>query len=69
MVAFIVDYCLSLQNESLLFAIKTNRYKDGGTPVYIGVGYKMIDYNQIDGRKDVVFNSVFVTTDNMKGKN
>ena len=65
-VTFIVDYRLSLQDEPPLFAIETNRYKDGGTTVYTGLGYKVIDYNQIDGRKDVVFNSFFITKDNMK---
>ena len=36
-----------------LFAIKTKEYKDGGTKVYMGLGYKVIDYNQIQGRRDI----------------
>ena len=36
-----------------LFAIKTKTYKDGGTKVYTGLGYKVIDYNQLQGRRDI----------------
>lgn len=35
------------------FAIKTATYKDGGTKVYYGLGYKVIKYNQLEGRKDI----------------
>lgn len=34
------------------FAIKLNEYKDGGTKEYYGIGYKVIKYNQIQGRRD-----------------
>ena len=33
------------------FTIQTETYKDGGTKVYYGFGYKVINYNQIEGRK------------------
>ena len=36
-----------------LFAIKTAELKDGGTTEYMGLGYKVIDYNQIQGRRDM----------------
>ena len=36
-----------------LFVIKTKTYKDGGTKVYTGLGYKVIDYNQLQGRRDI----------------
>ena len=36
-----------------LFAIKTKTYKDGGTKEYTGLGYKVIDYNQLQGRRDI----------------
>lgn len=35
------------------FAIKTNTYKDGGTKVYYGLGYKVIKYHQLKGRRDI----------------
>ena len=36
------------------FAFNTETYKDGGTKVYYGFGYKVIKYNQIEGRKGKV---------------
>ena len=35
------------------FAINTATYKDGGTKVYHGIGYKVIKYNQLQGRRDM----------------
>lgn len=35
------------------FAIRTRVYNDGGTSEYHGLGYKVIKYNQTDGRKDI----------------
>ena len=35
------------------FAVKTKTYKDGGTKEYYGLGYKVIKYNQIQGRRDI----------------
>lgn len=40
-------------NKGPFFAINTNTYKDGGTKVYHGLGYKVIKYNQIQGRRDM----------------
>jgi len=34
------------------FAIKVKTYNDGGTKEYIGLGYKVIKYNQQQGRRD-----------------
>ena len=36
-----------------VFAIKTLELKDGGTKEYTGLGYKVIDYNEIQGRRDI----------------
>ena len=36
-----------------LFAINTKTYKDGGSKEYIGLGYKVIDYYQLQGRRDI----------------
>ena len=40
-------------NKGPYFAIKTKTYKDGGTKEYYGIGYKVIKYNQIQGRRDI----------------
>ena len=34
------------------FAIPFRTYKDGGTKEYYGLGYKVIKYNQVQGRRD-----------------
>ena len=43
---------VSRYNHGPYFAIKTAAYKDGGTKVYYGLGYKVIKYNQLQGRRD-----------------
>ena len=49
-----VDYVRVTKYEyTPLFAIKTKELKDGGTKEYTGLGYKVIDYNQIQGRRDM----------------
>lgn len=35
------------------FAVRTKTYNDGGTKEYYGIGYKVIKYNQKEGRKDI----------------
>lgn len=44
--------CVARYQKGPFFAIRTSHYKDGGTKVYYGLGYKVIKYNVIDGRKD-----------------
>lgn len=36
-------------NSTPIFCISGGMYLDGGTRVYIGLGYKIIDYNKLDG--------------------
>ena len=38
-------------------AINTKTYDDGGTKEYYGLGYKVIKYNQVVGRRDTVIGS------------
>ena len=45
--------CVSEYNKGPFFAIKTTTYKDGGTKVYYGLGYKVIKYHQVQGRRDM----------------
>ena len=49
------DYYLTKEDRPPNFSIQADTYKDGGTKVYLGLGYKVIDYNQMGGRRDVVF--------------
>ena len=52
---FGADYGLAQMHNRPLFAVKTNILKDGGTTFYKGFGYEIIKFNELDGRKDVVF--------------
>lgn len=54
-----VDYKLAIQEKPPKFAMKISVYKDGGTTVYNGFGYRITDYNQMDGRNDIQFISLF----------
>lgn len=49
--------CVSKYNIGPFFAIKTKTYEDGGTKVYHGIGYKVIKYNEVQGRKDIQIGS------------
>jgi hypothetical protein len=49
------DYYLAKADQPPTFSILKEIYKDGGTRVYTGLGYKVIDFNQLGGRNDVVF--------------
>lgn len=48
---------VSRYNKGPFFAIKTKTYNDGGTKEYYGIGYKVIKYNQQQGRKDIEIGS------------
>ena len=43
---------VSKYNKGPFFAINTKTYGDGGTKEYYGLGYKVIKYHQIQGRRD-----------------
>ncbi|MFN7253403.1 MAG: hypothetical protein ACK4M9_21920 [Anaerobacillus sp.] len=49
------DYSLALADKSPIFSVRTAIYKDGGTQLFVGLGYKVINYNELDGRTDVEF--------------
>lgn len=50
----VIDYVRVNRFEyTPLFAIKTLELKDGGTKEYTGLGYKVIDYKEIQGRRDI----------------
>lgn len=49
-----VDYIrVTKYGYTPVFAVKTLELKDGGTKEYTGLGYKVIDYNEIHGRRDI----------------
>lgn len=44
---------VSKYKQTPLFAVITKTHKDGGTKEYTGLGYKVIKYNQKQGRRDI----------------
>ena len=48
-----IDYVsVKKYDKGPYFAIPLKTYDDGGTKVYYGIFYKVIDYNQVQGRRD-----------------
>lgn len=45
--------CVSRYSKGPFFAIPVHTYKDGGTKEYYGLGYKVIKYHQMQGRRDM----------------
>ena len=45
--------CVSKYEKGPFFAIPVKTYTDGGSKEYVGLGYKVINYNQKQGRRDM----------------
>ena len=57
---FGVDYFRVQNQENPIFAIKTDEVNDGGSIIYTGLGYKVIDYNRLDGYDEIKIGSIFM---------
>ncbi len=53
MIIAVDTIAVSRYNVGPFFAIKTKTLKDGGTKIYYGLGYKVIKYHQVQGRRDM----------------
>ena len=53
LLAIIDIICVSKFEKGPFFAIPVHTYDDGGTKEYYGLGYKVIKYNQVQGRRDL----------------
>lgn len=60
MLFFAVDSYRIKNNRPPIFAVQYNVFKDGGTTMYLGLGYKIIDYNIIDGNDKAYIGSYFM---------
>lgn len=49
------DYFLVKNQKEPIFTVITEVFKDGGTTIHTGLGYKVIDFNQSGGRQDLIF--------------
>lgn len=48
-IMFLIDCSLVKSDKEPMFAKNTTTFDDGGSKIYIGVGYKIIDFNRLDG--------------------
>ena len=46
-ICFLVDYIRAKNNKSPIFCILETTANDGGTNIYLGLGYKVIDFHRI----------------------
>ncbi len=49
--------CVTKLNKGPYFAVPVHTYDDGGTKEYYGLGYKVIKYHQVQGRRDIEIGS------------
>ena len=59
-----IDIYRLKQNLEPIFCIKIGAYSDGGTKEYLGLGYKIIDYNKLDGYDGYKVGTWFMSYDN-----
>lgn len=60
-----IDYFRLTNNEKPIFSISFGQYLDGGTKEYYGLGYKIIDYNVLDGYKGIKVGTWFLKYNNI----
>lgn len=69
MLFFAVDSYRIKNNKPPIFAVQYNVLKDGGTTMYLGLGYKIIDYNIIDGNDKTYIGSYFMKYEDYADEN
>ena len=62
-ILFIVDYNRVKNNEKPMFCILDQEVNDGGTKIYLGLGYKIIDFNTLSGFNNMEIGSYFMNYD------
>ena len=65
---FTIDYNRVKNNELPLFCIQIDEANDGGTRIYLGLGYKVIDFNTISGYDDIKIGTWFMDYEDFNEK-
>ncbi len=60
LIFFAVDYNRVQKQEKPIFCINYSTLRDGGTKEYIGLGYKVIDFNMLNGYNEMKIGSWFM---------
>lgn len=65
---FMIDIKRVNNGELPIFAKKVATVNDGGTTEYMGIGYKVIDYNKLNGYNKIHVGSCFMKYDSSLGE-
>ena len=65
-VLFLIDCSAINSGKKPKFAVTVNQLDDGGTTEYIGLGYKIIDFNMLNGYDEMKIGSWFMNAEDFK---
>lgn len=65
---FAVDYFRVQKQEEPIFCIKTTTHRDGGTQEYLGLGYKIIDFNTLNGYDEMKIETWFMNYEDFQNE-
>lgn len=68
LIFFTVDYNRVQKQEKPIFCINYSTLRDGGTKAYIGLGYKVIDFNMLNGYDEIKIGSWFMKYEDFEGE-
>ena len=57
---FAIDYNRAKNNEQPMFCVQIDEANDGGSKIYLGLGYKVIDFNRLNGYDEMKIGSWFM---------
>lgn len=60
MTAFAIDYARVKKGKLPIFCVETVHVADGGTTIYMGLGYKVIKYNIRKYSDGIVYTGIFI---------
>ena len=60
---FVIDYNRAKNNEQPMLCVQIDEVNDGGTKIYLGLGYKVIDFNTLSGFDDVKIGTLLINYD------
>ena len=68
LIFFAVDYSRVQKQEKPIFCINYSTLRDGGTKAYIGLGYKVIDFNMLNGYNEMKIGSWFMQYEDLESE-
>ena len=68
LIFFAVDYNRVQKQETPIFCINYSTLRDDGTKAYIGLGYKVIDFNMLNGYNEMKIGSWIMQYEDFEGE-